>query len=241
MGGWAVFGGPCSYFLFSKIKYGKTKDFEIRRRGWLNSLGLDFEPFYFILSDTDFGTTMKEKVEASWNDLGPTTREKCEQNARTNNELVLKRMTWTEIEPLIGFSLDRDFAGEIVGYRRVREHWLSVINLRPVYLTEENLNTAWAARSVTEKATLISIAKTAKKVIDDEMTAEDAKKRAEAKAAAGKAEELAANNLKQAAERWVERRAKRLEAAKLSISKSASLMSSASAEKKKGPNFLSWV
>ncbi|CZR51153.1 uncharacterized protein PAC_01028 [Phialocephala subalpina] len=209
---WAEFENK--YFLFSKIKSEKTTDFDFRRRGWLNSLGLDLDPYNICPSDSPSGKILKERLEVYWNDFGPATRDRIEQTARTSNESVLQSMSFSEIEPFIGYSLERDFAGNTAEYDRIRERWLRVINMRPVYLTEGNLNIAWGAKSVAEKESLIGIAKTAKRVIEQEMAAEESKRLTTAIAEkAGKVRKQNLADQKRAAERWAEKKTTEKQAA----------------------------
>ncbi|KAE8446894.1 hypothetical protein EG329_011525 [Mollisiaceae sp. DMI_Dod_QoI] len=136
-------------------------------------------------NDTAFGKTMKERVEVSWNDLGPVSREQIERTARANNEIVLKSMSWTDIEPFIGYVLERDFAGKHSAkneeFHEARERWLDAIGMRPDIETKSNLNLMWAAKSIFEKEHFIGIAKVARKSVDEEFEAKRLKKHSESR------------------------------------------------------------
>lgn len=183
-------------FLFSRIHNEKKAVFETRRRDWLNSIGLNLDPFHFNTSDTKFGTAMKENVEVCWNDLSPTIREQVEHIARKNNDIVLQNIAWVDVEAFIGFVAERNFPNDSSGYLKARKRWLQAINIRCVYPTPATLENLWNSKTLWHKETLIDIAQRATRVMNDEIAAERMEKpRLEAEAEKKVSEKQAALTL----------------------------------------------
>jgi hypothetical protein len=122
-----------------------------KRRSWLSRFGLDFWPFSFY----NITEKYNECAEIAWAELGSRRVEIENAAKRLLNEDSPFLKDWAEVEDTFGYSLEKDFDGDVSQYVQYRLTWLRRIGMSDTDLGRAQLGQLWKSKYKPEKKQII--------------------------------------------------------------------------------------